>query len=223
MYSSEAEAVSAFEPEPCTVEPGPSPSRRIEYLDGLRGLAIAIVLLFHGYCRWPELYPFGAAYAGSPVDTDITGVQLFFMISGFVILMSAEATRTLTSFIYKRWIRLFPAMLACSLFVYFTASLFPERPRGAIDIFDLLPGLSLLSDKAWFMFSYFGIHPKSIEGAFWSLYIEVRFYVIFGSAYFLFGRKTALGVLAALFLAPCSSPASTLNNRTCSPKLSVGY
>ena len=55
---------------------------RIAYLDGLRGVAIAMVLLFHAYVRWPELVPYGNAYSGRPwVAYGWLGVQLFFMIS----------------------------------------------------------------------------------------------------------------------------------------------
>jgi len=53
------------------------------------------------------------------------GVQLFFMISGFVILMSLEKTEGFFHFIYKRWIRLFPALLIASLW-YILLQVFPD-------------------------------------------------------------------------------------------------
>lgn len=33
--------------------------KRVEYLDGLRGLAIIMVLLFHSFARWGEIVPYG--------------------------------------------------------------------------------------------------------------------------------------------------------------------
>ena len=45
----------------------------------------------------------------------------------------------------------------------------------------------------------FGIELSSIEGAFWSLYVEVKFYIIFGSMYFLSKNKSVY-VLTALYL-----------------------
>ena len=64
---------------------------RIEYLDGQRGLAILLVVLFHAYARWPERVPYHDAYANIPVFAyGWVGVELFFLVSGFVILMTLE-------------------------------------------------------------------------------------------------------------------------------------
>ncbi|TBW40885.1 acyltransferase [Siculibacillus lacustris] len=179
---------------------------RIAFLDGLRGVAILMVVAFHAYARWPEHYPFGARFVGNPfLDTDRTGVLLFFMISGFVILMSLEKNDRFGGFLWRRWLRLFPAMLVCSLAVFALSVVIVPWPKGPLAAFNLLPGLTLLGEDVWMRLTGLSWDDvASIEGSFWSLYVETRFYLIFGALYYLFGRTTAvwglLGVYALLHL-----------------------
>ena len=80
------------------------PAGRVRGLDGLRTLAVTLVLVYHVE---PEFVPGGSI-----------GVDVFFTISGFVItrLMLAEFARTgtvgLRGFYRRRWRRLVPALLA---------------------------------------------------------------------------------------------------------------
>ena len=95
---------------------------RLAHLDGLRGLAIALVLLFHAYAGWTGQVPYGAAYADIGVfKFGWLGVELFFLISGFVIFMTLDKTASFGVFLYKRWVRLFPAMLLASALIVATA------------------------------------------------------------------------------------------------------
>lgn len=172
--------------------------QRIDFLDGLRGLAIVLVVLFHAYARWPERVPYGAAYAGVPLFRyGWLGVELFFLISGFVIFLTLEKTRNVAEFMLRRWLRLFPAMLICSALVFFSAPLLPERPAGLPHWRDLLPGLSLI--EPWWWGKLLGAPQEVLEGAFWSLFVEVRFYAIAGCLYFWLGRNKTIAAIAALF------------------------
>jgi peptidoglycan/LPS O-acetylase OafA/YrhL len=176
-----------------------APAGRIRFIDGLRGLAILMVVLFHAYVRWPQSYTYGTQFAHNPLlNTSTTGVDLFFIISGFVILMTLEGCSGFGVFIFKRWMRLFPAMLAASLVIAITAAVLPERPEGTIGFFDLFPGLTFGGDDVFHFFGGEG-SPHSIEGTFWSLYVEVRFYIVFGLAYYMFGRGGALLALLIVF------------------------
>lgn len=52
--------------------------KRVEYLDGLRGLAIIMVLLFHSFARWGEIVPYGEKFSAFILFEDGNlGVQLF--------------------------------------------------------------------------------------------------------------------------------------------------
>jgi len=172
---------------------------RIQYLDGLRGVAILSVLMFHAFSRWPGIVPYGSEFVKVPIFFyGWLGVQLFFMISGYVIFMSLERSRNLHGFLIRRWIRLFPAMLACSLIVFATASFFHERPAGAPVLRDLLPGLTFIEPYWWQL--VLGSPQGELEGVFWSLYVEVKLYLVAGFFYFTIGGRRVIWVLVGLFL-----------------------
>lgn len=179
-----------------------SPKNRIEYLDGLRGVAILAVVLFHAYVRWPAALGQGAPLSVIPMLSEgQMGVYLFFIISGFVILMTLERTPKFPQFLYRRWLRLFPAMLVVSVIVYATAKpLFPERPAGIPVLRDLLPGLTFINGSVWERYIFHS--PQGLlEGAFWTLFVEVEFYVLFGLAYYGLGANWAIATLLGLCVA----------------------
>jgi peptidoglycan/LPS O-acetylase OafA/YrhL len=174
---------------------------RIEFIDGLRGLAIISVALFHSFTRWPDLVPYGAKYSEFPFfQLGWLGVDLFFMISGYVILMTLERCRSSREFIAKRVVRLFPAMLFCSVLIYFTANIFYERPLGIPHtIFSLLPGLTFLDPKYWSILLGVPEANLELEGSFWSLYVEFKFYFIAAIIYYWKGRDALVKMLFILF------------------------
>lgn len=122
----------------------------------------------------------------------------FFMISGFVILMSLQKSNSFMEFMYKRWIRLFPAMLIATILIFFTASYLPERPNGMPRLLDVIPGLTFI--QANDIKKIFHIDVLDLENPFWSLYVEVKFYIIFGILYFYFGIRRAILSIFGLFL-----------------------
>ncbi|RXZ38953.1 acyltransferase [Oxalobacteraceae bacterium CAVE-383] len=186
-------------PEQLPGSAGPDRRHRLNFLDGLRGIAILVVMLFHSYARWPDLLPFGSRFAQVPVFYyGWLGVDLFFLISGFAIFMTLEKCENFRDFIMRRWLRLFPAMLICSIAVFASVRLFPERPAGMARWRDLLPGLTFI-EPTWWGF-LLGSPQGVIEGAFWSLFVEVKFYFVAGLLYFLIGGRKMVTVLTALFL-----------------------
>jgi peptidoglycan/LPS O-acetylase OafA/YrhL len=174
---------------------GVSNAERIAFIDGMRGIAIIAVVLFHAYARWPALLPFGDQFRFFPISWGRLGVQFFFIISGFVIFLTLDRSRSWLDFLTRRWVRLFPAMLWCSLTVLLTGPLLLDRPAGAPHAAQLLPGLTFIGPQWW---SLAGVHTQSIEGAFWSLYVEVHFYIIAGAAYFLSNRRSHVALAAVL-------------------------
>lgn len=171
---------------------------RIAHLDGLRGLAIIWVIAYHAYSRW-----FDYTHLLS-ITKDIAvfkfgylGVPLFFMISGFVIFMTLDKSKNFTEYMKRRWLRLFPAMLIASIIIYITAAFFYERPLGQPTPLDTIPGLTFISDDLIKFITGYNIKP--LEGVFWSLYVEVFFYILIGLVYFFIGRKYCIPALLAIF------------------------
>lgn len=171
--------------------------QRIESLDGLRGLAIIMVILFHAYAGHEVLIPWAYGAGLQPVaQFGWLGVELFFLISGFVILMSLEKCPTFLEFLHRRWIRLFPAMLIATLLVVATAPVLHERPLGQPQWIDTIWGLILIDPE---IFKVFGLNFRPVEGVLWSLFVEVKFYLIFGAFYFVSPAKSVAGLMV-LFL-----------------------
>jgi peptidoglycan/LPS O-acetylase OafA/YrhL len=88
-----------------------SRAERIAGLDVLRGIAAGAVMIHHHGQYYDELYP-----GRTPLPVNFFaghfGVELFFIISGFVILMTIERKHTVRAFALARVSRLMPAFLA---------------------------------------------------------------------------------------------------------------
>jgi peptidoglycan/LPS O-acetylase OafA/YrhL len=144
---------------------------RIKSLDSLRGLAAGSVALFH----YTAVYDYEIGYQGTlPFAADFGqyGVELFFIISGFVILMTVERSRDIVDFIISRFSRLFPAFWVAVLLtsaVWYFRPLAPYAPPAASTI---LYNLTMLP-------SFF--HSVNVDGSYWSLAFELIFYVLMGS------------------------------------------
>ena len=161
--------------------------KRIKHLDGLRGLAIIAVFGYHLFLINPKSVFFSKIFLHGDL-----GVNLFFLISGFVIFMSLNKSTNFLTFIKKRYFRLFPSMLFASLLYFF---LFHPP-----DIFTLVPGLTFVDPRIIHQIT--GINTKEISIVFWTLFIEFNFYYIAGIAYFFFKEKTGffIGFLYFFYL-----------------------
>src|SRR5882762_4996641 len=114
---------------------------RIEFLDGLRGLAILMVIIWHAY---------GTTYADFLAYDLIIGVG-------------------------------------------------PHAQRSAIN---LIPGLLFVSPAIIHTLTRLSI--ESMDGTFWSLYVEVSFYLVFGFLFFRFGLLAAIGLIFGLSFLACT-------------------
>lgn len=137
-----------------------SDRNRFNVLDPLRLLAALSVLAYHYsiYLNKDEV----------PLIVHATsfgylGVQFFFMLSGFVIMASAQ-NRGAAEFIISRAARLYPAFWIClglTILTIFTFKI--ER----INFTDALANATILND-------YIGI--ENIDGVYWTLQAEIKFY-----------------------------------------------
>jgi len=146
--------------------------RRLSALDGLRLLAALAVLGFH-YTGIRLPYWGQPAFREFPTLNEVTrygylGVELFFIISGFVILMTAYG-RTIESFSASRIARLYPAywvaiILTFALQQFWTAGRNPDLVEAMIN-------LTMVQDA---------LDVPHVQGAFWTLWVELKFYLLIG-------------------------------------------
>lgn len=146
-----------------------SSQARLGSLDALRGLAAFGVVLFHYLPYYDKL--FGHSFELPQLLTDTLlfgryGVHLFFILSGFVIFMTLERTRNATWFGLARGVRLMPALWAGIALTFISVHLLGPAER-AVSLETALLNTTLLHE-------YLG--AEHVDGAYWSLVIEVTFY-----------------------------------------------
>jgi peptidoglycan/LPS O-acetylase OafA/YrhL len=184
--------------------------KRLDILDGFRCVAIVSVLFFHFYSKWAfpvkeENYlPGQNVYHTDFFNHGNLGVQFFFIISGFVIFYTLERSETLLAFLVKRFIKLFPTMLLCSVVTFLVIPLLDsanQYPNFHSRLVDFLPSLSFTPPSGWQRL----MNDPAIDyinGSYWSLWPEVVFYFVAGITYFsnkqLFVRNWFILIFLAL-------------------------
>lgn len=149
-----------------------SATHRILELDALRGIAALCVVFYHYTTRYGEIY---GHTEGLPFSFPAGryGVLLFFMISGFVILMSLEHTQRVWDFMFKRVARLYPTYWVAIALTFCAVAVFglPGRQVSVSDA--LLNGL---------MFHPF-FNVPDVEGVYWTLLVELIFYLLMAGVF----------------------------------------
>jgi peptidoglycan/LPS O-acetylase OafA/YrhL len=163
-------------------------SERIEFANGLRGIAALSVIIGHylgtfwkltdavsgltGMVRAPVALPFFVEWVGaSPINLGAFGVALFFLISGFVIPLSFQSYGRL-DFLVARFFRIYPTYwigLSASLIVLLIGGrlLGTPFPDSAAEV---LYGYLIGARDIAFV--------RSVDGVVWTIEIELKFYLI---------------------------------------------
>ncbi len=157
-------------------------------MDAFRGLAAILVLLFHFwtfYLLGREVTIFGLNIT-APFAAGHLGVDLFFILSGFLVFLSLVRTSSVASYFRKRAWRIFP------LAVFFTVTVFLLKLDYSFPaILDAIAHIFFV--QGLFPATYHGLHPVM-----WTLTVEVIFYVSLPLILFL-GRKKLTHFLEILF------------------------
>jgi peptidoglycan/LPS O-acetylase OafA/YrhL len=168
----------------------PGHSRRIQTLDGLRAIAILLVICDHYIPQVvspggaaPAILLEGSAWAGC-------GVDLFFVLSGFLItgiLVDARGSANyFRRFYWRRSLRIFPAFYALLLFAIVVMP-YLFRNMGSI-WFALYLRNWLVTDGA----------SDGSLGHLWSLAVEEQFYIAWSVAVFLCPPRYLVRVILVL-------------------------
>jgi len=144
---------------------GGKDSSRLVEVDALRGLAALAVVLFHYTTRFTQLFEANSLPTFSFPDGHY-GVNLFFIISGFVIFMTLEKTSRPMDFVVSRFSRLFPAYWVAILLT-FTLTHLLDLPGKLVDAATAFGNLIMIH-------GLFGI--PHVDGVYWTLEVELLFY-----------------------------------------------
>ncbi|WSY92442.1 acyltransferase [Streptomyces sp. NBC_00873] len=186
--------------------PQARPAPRLRALDGLRLVAALMVAAYHYGGRGGEITTAWGVSAASLFPSAHTwfaygclGVQIFFVISGFVICMSGWG-RSLASFFASRAARLLPAYWASVVLVTLVFAL-PTVAYKAVSPSDALVNLTLLQQP---------LGVDRVLGVCWTLWAEIRFYALFAVCVVLPGanRRRIVLFCAAWTLAAALGKAS---------------
>lgn len=152
---------------------------RVTFLDTLRFIAAGAVLFQHVAEKSGR---FGQWIVGL-LSPGVFGVVLFFVVSGFVIPMTAGRGFDLKKFAIRRVFRIYPLVLVAFLFIALLGygtdfASFAEVKSATMH--DWLANLLLVQD-------YVGATP--FLGVTWTLSIEFAWYALFGVALLTLGRR----------------------------------
>ena len=141
-------------------------SSRLVEIDVLRGIAALAVVLFHYTTQFTALF-------GSQSSPTFSfpyghyGVNLFFIISGFVIFMTLERTSRPMDFVVSRFSRLFPSYWV-AIFLTFSITHVLGLPDKLVGIAPALGNLIMIH----------GIfHIPHVDDVYWTLEVELLFYM----------------------------------------------
>jgi peptidoglycan/LPS O-acetylase OafA/YrhL len=159
----------------------PNWSVRIPALDGLRGIAILLVLLKHSLFGMPTTSKFWAGFANA-LQLTWSGVDLFFVLSGFLIggilLDARESPRYFKTFYIRRAYRIFPlygVVTALFLTRHLPFHLLPGRFGDVSPL--MIPWWSYVTLTQNIWMAQRGGYGAVAMAVTWSLAVEEQFYL----------------------------------------------
>lgn len=166
-----------------------STNDRVLGLDALRGLAALAVACTHFSTTYYRIYNLRVPTVS--VDLGDTAVSLFFIISGFVILMTLDRSASVVDFAVSRFARLFPIFWACIVVTFYITRWMALAGRQ-VPVRDALLNATMAP-------SVFGARP--VDVVYWTLTVELFFYIIVGAILALGLRRFLIPILSTLVLA----------------------
>jgi peptidoglycan/LPS O-acetylase OafA/YrhL len=178
--------------------------KRLPALDGLRGVAILLILLFHGAAGFPPLTVLDRvvhAVGGSLWF----GVDLFFVLSGFLITGilcdTRDSPRYFRNFYLRRALRIFPLYYTVLTLLVILAIFSPLRHDPEAKVFLAAQGWYWSYLLNLFISRYGWVHVVWGTGHLWSLAVEEQFYLIWPAVVRWVDRSKLVGIAAGAVVA----------------------
>ena len=161
-------------------------TNRFQELDALRGVAALMVVFFH--------FTMNRVGYNTVFKLGTTGVDLFFIISGFVIFMSIQKVSNSKEFIINRVSRLYPTYWAAVCFAFIIVTSFSIYKGN----FVLLNSIKNLFGNLT-MFQYY-LRISDLDGPYWTMIIEMIFYIsiVFLYQFNLLKNINIIGIIACI-------------------------
>ncbi len=157
---------------------------RLYSVQALRGLAAVLVVLFHAAAIWREHAGLGPTAFSGPWDQGYAGVDLFFVISGFIMVWVAgdrsAGPVTVARFAFDRVTRIYPLWwIFCAIMAaYFLVTYSQPAAPNVTD-----------QSGAWRYFATsMALWPQAdmpVLQVGWTLVFEMAFYAVFAALLFL--------------------------------------
>ena len=190
--------------------------KRVAQLDGVRGIAILLVIVWHYFsCQIVAEPKSVVSYAALALNLTWSGVDLFFVLSGFLIagilLDHRNSLNFFRVFYLRRVCRIFPLyFLILGLFGCFSATPLFTSPSFQWLFHDPLPIWSYASFTQNLFMGVRGDFGPHWLGITWSLAVEDQFYLFVPLLIYFLPRRALVCVLAVAVLAApllrCASP-----------------
>jgi peptidoglycan/LPS O-acetylase OafA/YrhL len=179
----------------------------IPELDGVRGLALIMVLIWHyGNCQGAAGLARPFAYLMQATGLFWSGVDLFFVLSGLLIggilIDHAGKPQMLRTFYIRRAARILP-LYTLLLLAFFTCRFFLDNSSFAWLFSNAIPDLSFATFTQNIFMGLNGTYGGNFLGITWSLAVEEQFYLALPLVFTLGGGKRfSLIILVFALLAP---------------------
>ena len=147
--------------------------RRLDGLDALRGFAGLSVLSYHFLREYALTFHEGDFQAWMDRYGHY-GVEIFFIISGFVMFMTLSRSPSLWHFIVARTARLAPAFYACLIVTTLVSVLHPLPPLSPPTAARFAANLTMAPEL---------LGQEPMDWSYWTLGYELAFYVMIGTVF----------------------------------------
>lgn len=176
-------------------------SKGVHMLEGirhLRGVAALLVVIFHA----TEMQRIGGMPAGWPSQALAAGVDVFFVLSGFLMVRTTKPGASASDFLRRRAERILPMYWLLTVSLAVPLLLKPSLSERSIDLATILSSLVFLP-------SYLG--PNTLQTTVipvgWTLVYEAFFYALFAAGIAL--KVGSRGVIAVIVVLALLHPLTT--------------
>jgi peptidoglycan/LPS O-acetylase OafA/YrhL len=153
-------------------------TKRDVSLDLIRAVAVTLVIFHHffqeiQYSKYPIVLQYLIKFF---INYGAFGVQLFFAVSGYIMISRYNNISSLPKYVLLRYTRLIPML---GIVVFFDLLLSYISNSSEINIINVIPSI-LIIDPQIFNVVFGSQQFHWVDNSFWTLFVEIRFYLIFG-------------------------------------------